>query len=287
MSTLTSPSSTALATSKFAYFGTPCVARDTLAYLIEHGFKPHIVVTNPDAPKGRGQVLTPSETKVLAEEHDIPVLTPGKLTDEFIEEIREHDCIYAVVVAYGKILPEELINAFPRGILNVHYSLLPKYRGASPVESALLNGETKTGVTIQKMVKEMDAGDILASEEIKILPEETARELRSRLIEAGAKLLVRELPRFLTGEVVPAPQDHGEATRAPKIQKEEGELDLDGDGQMNWRKYRAFAESPGTYFFKDGKRYKITRARFENEKFVVERAIPEGGREIDYKNHRN
>ena len=275
---------------RFAYFGTPYVARDTLATLIEHGFVPTVVVTNPNAPKGRGHVLTPSDTKILALEHNIPVLTPEKLTPEFVSELSEYECDLALVVAYGKILPESLLRAFPKGVLNVHYSLLPKYRGASPVESALLHGETITGVTIQKMTKELDAGDIIAVAETPIGDTESTKELRPRLVALGAKLLVETLPRYLAGESTLTPQDHAQATRAPKFKKEDGELDLAGDAKLNWRKYRAFAEGPGTYFFKDGprtsrgqaKRYKITKATFKDGAFIVERVIPEGARETDY-----
>ncbi|MFA6408547.1 MAG: methionyl-tRNA formyltransferase, partial [Candidatus Paceibacterota bacterium] len=138
---------------RFAYFGTPKVASDTLSFLVEHGWTPSLVVTSPDAPRGRGLVLKPCPTKELALAHNIPVLTPEKLDSDTISAIREYGCDYALVVAYGKIFPEELIASFQRGVLNVHYSLLPKYRGATPLETALLNGESTTGVTIQKMVK--------------------------------------------------------------------------------------------------------------------------------------
>lgn len=268
--------------SKFAYFGTPYVARDTLAYLLEHGYRPEVVVTSPDAPRGRGLVLTPSETRVLAEESGIPVLTPQKLTDEAIEEIRAYGCDYAIVVAYGKILPERLIEMFPKGVLNVHYSLLPKYRGASPVEAALLNGDQVTGVTIQRMVYALDAGDIVAQETTDILPDETTKELRPRLVSLGAALLVSTLPGYLTGSIPLTPQDESRATHSGKIKKEEGELILPGNDELNWRKYRAYAEGPGTYFFKDGKRIKIVSAAFENGTFTPLRVIPEGKKETDY-----
>ncbi|TSC70007.1 MAG: methionyl-tRNA formyltransferase, partial [Parcubacteria group bacterium Gr01-1014_49] len=146
----------------FAYFGTPSVASETLAMLLEQGFVPDVVVTSPDAPKGRGLALAPSETKELALLHGIPVLTPEKLDTEAIARIAAYECEYAIVVAYGKIFPETLISAFPQGVINVHYSLLPKYRGATPLEAALLAGDAVTGVTMQKMAKELDAGDIIA-----------------------------------------------------------------------------------------------------------------------------
>ena len=270
----------------FLFFGTPYVARDTLATLLDNGFTPVAVITAPDAPRGRGQVITPCETKAFALEKGLMVLTPEKLDDSVIEKIRAYDAEYAVVVAYGKIMPQSLLDAFPLGAVNVHYSLLPKYRGASPVEGALLAGDTTTGVAVQKMVYELDAGDVLALEEVAILPEETTRELRPRLIQIGADLLVRILPQFEAGTLTPVPQDHNLATRSRKIKKEEGLLDLTADPQTNWNKYRAYAESPGTYFFMDkgGKqiRVKIKTAKYENGVFTPLRVVPEGKNETDY-----
>lgn len=272
---------------RFAYFGTPKVSSDTLAILIERGFIPDVVITSPDAPRGRGLTLTPSETKTLALSHNIPVLTPEKLDVETIAAIQEHACDYAIVVAYGKIFPEPLIASFPKGVLNVHYSLLPKYRGATPLETALLAGESTTGVTVQKMVKELDAGDIIAQEEVKIAPHETARELRPRLITLGAALLAETLPGYLRGDILPVPQDHSRATRSGKLKKEDGLLSLDAPALINWTKYRAYADTIGTYFFDGEKRVKITAATFTDGKFIIERVIPEGKREMAYASFRN
>ena len=272
--------------SSFVYFGTPYVAKDTLATLVSRGFVPSLVVSSPDAPQGRGMVLTPSPTKEWATTHNIPVITPDKLTAEIVEEIKSYSPSFGIAVAYGKILPKKLLDAFPLGVLNVHYSLLPKYRGASPVEAALLNNERVTGVSIQKMVPELDAGDVYVSEEVSIDSSETTRELRPRLIQVGAELLVSMLPSFVNGSLTPTPQDHTEATHAGKINKSEGELSLSDDGEKNWNKYRAYAESPGTYFFleKDGKRMrvKIKTATFQNGVFMPERVVPEGKKEMNY-----
>jgi methionyl-tRNA formyltransferase len=270
------------AQSCFVFFGTPKVASDTLAILLERGFLPKVVVTSPDAPKGRGLALTPSETKVFALAHGIPVLALEMLDEEAIAAIRAYGCDYAIVVAYGKIFPEELITAFPLGVLNVHYSLLPKYRGATPLESALLAGETETGVTIQKMALAVDAGAVLAQKETPIVPAETARELRTRLITLGAELLADTLPAYLSGDIVPILQDASKASRARKLKKEEGLLDLTAPALENWNKYRAYADTIGTYFFENSKRMKITTASFKDGAFVVERVIPEGKREMAY-----
>jgi methionyl-tRNA formyltransferase len=270
----------------FVFFGTPYVARDTLEVLKSRGYTPTLVVTSPDSQRGRGMVLTPSETKVWAIEHGIHCLTPEKITDDVIDSISSYHASYALVAAYGKILPQTLIDSFPKGILNVHYSLLPKYRGASPVEAALLNGDTVTGVAIQQMVSELDAGDILALKEVSIDPIETTRELRPRLVIIGANLLADILPSFENGTQPHTPQDNALATRCKKIKKESGLLDLSGDSQKNWNKYRAYAESPGTYFFIQKAdrqiRMKITSAHLENGAFVVDRVIPEGKKEQSF-----
>ncbi|MBU0749973.1 methionyl-tRNA formyltransferase [Patescibacteria group bacterium] len=273
-------------TNSFVFFGTPYVASDTLELLIQRGYVPSLVITSPDVKRGRGMQLTPSETKTCALAHNIPVITPEKLTPDVIAEIAATQATYAIVVAYGKILPDALIQSFPLGVLNIHYSLLPKYRGASPVEAALLHNEAMTGVAIQKMVYELDAGDLVALEEVSILPNETTRELRPRLVQIGAELLADILPQYLAGELTLVPQDHTQATRSGKIKKEEGLLTLPGNDQENWNKYRAYAESPGTYFFahKDGKelRVKIKTASFDNGVFTPLRVVPEGKNEMQY-----
>jgi methionyl-tRNA formyltransferase len=268
--------------SKFIYFGTPSVASETLATLVKHGFTPVLVVTSPDAPKGRGLEMTPSPAKVFALEHNIPALTPTQLDAETIATIRSYDAEYGVAVAYGKIFPEALINAFPLGVLNVHYSLLPKYRGATPLEASLLAGDTETGVTIQKMVKALDAGDIIAQERIAIAETDTARELRPKLIALGTDLLTRTLPPYLRGEITPVAQDHTLASHAGKLKKEDGLLDLSAPARKNWNTYRAYADTIGTHFFKDDKRIKIISASFKDAIFTPLRVIPEGKKETIY-----
>lgn len=268
---------------KYVFFGTPDVASLTLERLIAAGLRPAAAVTNPDAPKGRGHVLTPSPVRELAESVGLSVLTPEKLDKDAIEQVGAYGADLAIVVAYGKILPEELIASFPLGVLNVHYSLLPRWRGASPMESALLHGDAVTGVTIQKMVKKLDAGDIVSSKSIEVFPEDTALTLRPRLIELGAQLLIETLPRYLSGEIVPGPQDEAQVTYAPKYSKDDGLIDLNDADETNWRKYRAFAASAGTYFFQDDKRMKVKKASWRDDRFVVERVVPEGGKETDYR----
>ncbi len=231
--------------------------------------------------------LTPTPTYEWAVAHRIPVLTPPRIDDDIIREVEAAGAQYALVVAYGKILPQTLIDIFPQGILNIHYSLLPKYRGASPVEAALLAGDTTTGVAIQRRVYELDAGDVLALEEVPIESAETTRELRPRLVRIGAHLLADILPSYLEGTRMASPQDVALVTHCGKIRKEDGELSLSTSALENWNKYRAYAESPGTYFFaeKDGKRIriKIRTASYDGSLFMPLLVVPEGKNEMDYR----
>jgi methionyl-tRNA formyltransferase len=284
----------------FVFFGTPDVAAETLEILKQSGYMPRLIVTAPDKPAGRKMVLTPPPAKIWAEKNNIPFTQPTSNTEllEILnsrgirsegegrsdEKSQEAKYDLFIVVAYGKIIPEELLNMPRLGSINVHYSLLPKYRGASPVESAILNGETKTGVSIQKMVFKLDAGDILSQEKTQILPDETAPELRARLIKLGGELLVRTLPDFIEGKITPIPQDESQSSHFGKIRKEDGLIDLNDDATKNYNKFRAYVTWPRTFFFKDGKRLIITKAKLENGEFIIKKIIPEGGKEIDYKN---
>lgn len=266
----------------FIFFGTPEVASETLDILFSRGFVPTVVVTSPDKPQGRGLKMTSTPVKEWARAHSIPVLEPEKIDIVFEKKLAEFDCAIAIVVAYGKILPQSFIESFPLGVLNIHYSLLPKYRGASPVESALVHGDIETGVTIQKMAYELDAGDIVRMDTVSILPNDTTTTLRARLIKIGANLLAETLPDYVAGKIIPMPQDHAQATKAGKMKKEDGDITNETSDQVKWNKYRAYHEWPRTYFFKNGKRIIISDATFENGTFVIKRVIPEGKKEIDY-----
>ncbi len=267
---------------KIAFFGTPDIARTFLDELIAAGMTPALVVTNPDRPVGREQILTPSSAKVSAIEHGIPVLQPEKIDDAFIAQLSKDSWDVFIVVAYGMIMPEALINLPKHGTLNVHFSLLPRWRGASPVEAAILSGDIETGVAIQKMRFKLDSGPIVAVEKTPIGNDETASTLRARLGDIGTKLLIDTLPQYLAGEITPKNQDESLVTKAPKMKKEDGELLENDDDMTKWRKYRAYYAWPGTYFFVNGKRVKITSARFEDGTFKIERVVPEGKRETIY-----
>jgi len=278
---------------KFVFFGTPDVANETLEILKQNGYVPELIITAPDRPQGRKMILTPPPVKVWAIENNIPYIQPENLKELSFPEVRlrgnspksdfgETDLF--IVVAYGKILPEELIKLPKHGSMNIHYSLLPKYRGASPVESAILTGDKETGITIQQMEYKMDAGPIIAKEIVPIQDDEKAPDLRKRLIKIGGELLVKTLPDFIEGKINPIPQNEEEATFCKKIKKEDGLIDLSGDAIKNYNKFRAYANWPRTFFFKDGKRIIITGAKLENGVFIINKVIPEGGKEIEYKN---
>lgn len=272
---------------KFIFWGTPDIASKTLEILKLGGYLPSLIITSQDKPQGRKMTITPTPVKTWAEENNIPYLQPIKIDDNFIELIKKMEFDLSIVVAYGKILPEKIINTPKKGTLNIHYSLLPKYRGASPLESALLNGENITGVTIQKMAYQLDSGPIVAKEKIDISIEETKQTLKDKLVIIGADLLIKILPDYISDKILLETQKEEGVSFCSKIKKEDGEINLDDKPILNWNKYRSYLGWPGVFFFKtiNGKktRFKITKARFEDGLFIIEKVIPEGKKEINYK----
>ncbi len=266
----------------FIFFGTPEVASKTLGILKASGYWPSLIITAPDKPKGRKMIITPPPVKVWAIENNIPYLQAEKINKEFLDKLSTFNFQLSIVVAYGKILPEELIGMPKLGTINIHYSLLPKYRGASPLEQALLNGDERTGVSIQQMEYKLDSGPIIAEQEIEINIAETKEELRKKLIKIGGNLLIENLPNIINGNIEPKQQNESEATFCKKIKKEDGFIDLNDDPMHLYNKYRAYFGWPGIFYFKDGKRIKITKARYENDQFIIEKIIKEGGKETNY-----
>ncbi|KKR68073.1 MAG: Methionyl-tRNA formyltransferase [Parcubacteria group bacterium GW2011_GWF1_40_6] len=275
----------------FIFWGTPEVASETLDILKKNGYVPSLIVTASDKPQGRKMLIAPPPVKVWAKKNNIPCIQPEKLTPSafstspLIRGRLDGGIELSIVVAYGKIIPEEILNIPKLGSINIHYSLLPKYRGASPVESAILNGEVETGVTIQKMEYKMDSGPILAMERVSIFPDEKASDLRGRLIKIGGNLLVKILPDLIEGKIKEIPQNETEATFCKKIKKEDGLVDLGAElPNVLYNKFRAYATWPRTFFFQNNKRIIITDATLENNQFVIKKVLPEGKKEIDYKN---
>jgi methionyl-tRNA formyltransferase len=224
-------------------------------------------VTQPDRPAGRGQKKRETPVHQLAESHRIPLLAPIKLrSEEFLKTLADWKPDLIVVVAYGRILPSQVLALPPQGCVNVHYSLLPKYRGAAPVAWAILNGEKKSGVTTMKLVEKMDAGPLLLQEEISLASGETAASLQNRLNPLGAKLLLETIRRLKEGSVVPIPQQEKEATFAPMIKKEDGRIDWSQPAEAIERRVRALCPWPSAYTRWRGKLLKIHRASVVNMK---------------------
>jgi methionyl-tRNA formyltransferase len=271
---------------KIAFWGTPELTLTILDAMEASGILPAVIITRPDRPVGRGLVMTPPAPKIWGEKRNIPVLQPEKIDVAFTETLLSYGIELSVVVAYGKILPESIIQAPHYGTLNVHYSLLPRFRGATPVESAILAGDTETGVCIQQMVYKLDAGAIHAQEKVTIGEHETAPDLRARLNIIGARLLIETINALFAGTASPVAQDETLAIRCGKIEKKDGEIDPLGDAVTNDRKFRAYSGWPGTYFFiqKEGvpTRVIVKEAQLENHTFVIKRVVPEGKKEINY-----
>lgn len=269
--------------SKYIYFGTPTYALASLKVLIENGYKPELVVCSPDKPIGRKQIITPGPVKTYAEENNIKVFQPEKINKEAIDYIMSFNPSYAVVAAYNKILPKSLIDLFPKGILNIHPSLLPIYRGPAPDVGPILNQDNVTGVTIMLIDEDVDHGPILAQEKYNLTGHEFAKDIGEKLFILGANMLCKIIPKWLNDEIKPIEQNHNQATFTKKITKQDGEIKITNPDLELWAKWRAYYPWPGLYFFKDNKRIKITKADFIDDKFIIEKVIPEGGKEIDFK----
>jgi methionyl-tRNA formyltransferase len=208
------------------------------------------VVTQPDKPKGRELKLQFSPVKILAEKLKLPVLQPAKARDEkFISELRGLKPDLIVVVAYGQILPQAILDLPKFGCVNLHTSLLPKYRGASPIQSAILNGETETGVTIMKMDAGLDTGEIISQARTPVLPEDNSQTLHDRLAQLGAELLVETIPDYVAGKILPKPQPAEGASYAAKIKKEDGKIDWNEPAEKILNRLRAFTPWPGAFTF--------------------------------------
>ncbi|MCC6824243.1 MAG: methionyl-tRNA formyltransferase [Acidobacteria bacterium] len=244
---------------KIVFMGTPPAAVTSLEALLASGHDICAVYTQPDRPAGRGGRLTPSAVKVYAVEHGLAIHQPEKLRAEAeTERFRSVDADVAVVVAYGRILPIEYLTAFAKGAINVHFSLLPKYRGAAPVNWAIVNGDRVTGVTTMRMDTGLDTGDILMQRETDIGPEENAIELMDRLAMTGSQLLLDTLNRL--DILKPTPQDNAKATLAPIMKKSDGLIDWNFPAKAIFDRIRGFQPFPGSFSMLNGRRVKLFRS---------------------------
>lgn len=274
---------------KIVFFGTSEFSVAVLEEMEAAGFIPAVLITQEDKPQGRNLVLTPSPAKVWAAARGIEVLEPHKLDEKHLAPILNSEWDLFVVASYGKLIPKYILDLPRHGTLNVHPSLLPKLRGASPVRTAILEGDrSAVGISIIKLDEEMDHGPIIA--QARIEPEDWpmgAILLETMLAHEGGKLLAEAIPLWISGDITPEEQDHEKATFSQKIEKSMGEIDLLGDPLSNLRKIKAFEGWPGTFFFQDrnGKkiRVKIMDAELDDEeKLRILRVIPEGKKEMDY-----
>lgn len=234
-----------LSSKRIIFAGTPDFAATHLKALIDSGFNIVAVYSQMDRPAGRGHKLMPSSVKTVALEHNIPVYTPLNFKDTAaIETFASHNADIAVVVAYGLLLPDAVLNAPRLGCINVHGSLLPKWRGAAPIQRALLSGEDTTGVTIMKLVQKMDAGPILFTQEMSILSDDTSGTLFERMADVGANTLVKVLPQILEEKLTPIEQDENQVTYAAKITKEESCLNFNLSSKVLALNVRGFNPWP-------------------------------------------
>ena len=247
---------------RIIFMGTPEFACPTLARLIERGEQVVAVVTQPDRPKGRGQQTLPPPVKLLAESHDIPVMQPVKVRlPEVVEEIRALQPDLIVVIAFGQILPKALLEIPKYGCINVHASLLPRYRGAAPLNWCIINGETETGVTTMMMDVGLDTGDMLLKRTTPIDPDEDTSSLHDRMSIAGAELLAETLDRLVAGSLVPEKQDDALTCYASMLKKEDGLIDWGKDAQVVKNLVRGMTPWPGAYSHVDDKLLKVYRVR--------------------------
>ncbi|HXX27530.1 MAG TPA: methionyl-tRNA formyltransferase [Terriglobales bacterium] len=254
------------------FAGTPRFAVSTLDMLIDTGFPVRLVVTQPDRPSGRGMELAASPVKLRAQQLGLPITQPEKIKEN--HELRAQlaairpDAI--VVVGYGRIIPPWMIDLPPLGNLNLHASLLPKYRGAAPMQWAIARGETVTGVTTMRINAGLDAGDILLQEPVSIAPEETAESLAPRLAGIGAELMIKTLHGLKAGTIHPRPQDHTQATLAPTLKKEDGRIDFTRSAREIFNRLRGFQPWPGAFTSFRGKNLHIWEAK------PIDRSLPPG-----------
>jgi len=243
---------------RIVFMGTPEFAVPSLEALLRSDDQVVGIVTQPDRPKGRGQVLTSPPVKLIAQRERIPFLQPAKIrVPEFLTALADWKPDLIAVTAYGRILHSPILTLPPMGCVNVHGSLLPKYRGAAPVQWAVINGETETGITTMMMDEGMDTGAMLLQESLPIFPEDTAGALALRLAALGGRLLVETIARLKVGTITPQPQNHALATLAPPLKKEDGVIDWTTSASNIANRVRGLSPWPGAYTYIGSERWMV------------------------------
>ena len=246
---------------KIVFFGTPEIAANTLRTLHAAGFNMIATVTQPDKPTGRQGVPTPPPTKTAGEGLGIPVFQPATLRDgSFLNKLRELKPDLCVVISYGKIFPPEFLNVAPLGFINVHYSLLPEYRGASPLQTAIMNGDKESGVTVALLEPEVDSGPILDQKKLPIPEDAYYEDLLNEYGKEGAEFLVVTLNKYLSGEIKPQKQDHSQATLAKVFTRDDGRINWSRPADQIYNRVRALGQEPGVWTTWKGETLKIIKA---------------------------
>lgn len=252
---------------KVCFLGTPEFAVTSLKYLLSDPYYEIVgVVTQPDRPAGRKMQLAASPVKVLASENNLPVVCPANLRIEpdILEQIKNWKAELAIVIAFGQILSEEFLNMFALGAVNIHGSLLPKWRGAAPIQRALQHGDKETGVTLQKIVKQLDAGDVIGVRKIEIADEWNANIVYQKLSEMGTELLKWDLKDFVEGHLVATKQEESQVTIAKKIDNAEGEINWRLSSERIHNQVRGFSMGPGSFSWLENKKIKIHKTKVKN-----------------------
>lgn len=284
----------------FAFFGTSEFAVNILEKLIENDYIPSLVITTPDKPKGRNMIVTPPPVKVSTLKHNLKTIQPEKL-NAICHKLSAIRPAFFIVASYGKIIPKSVLEIPKFGALNVHPSLLPKFRGPSPIQSFILSGEGKTGVTIMLMDEEVDHGPILAQRELEIQNKSeilNSKQLEEKLAELGGQMLINVIPKWVNDEIKPQEQGHNQSTFTKKIEKENGLINLEKDNpEIIYRKFLAFQPWPGVYFFtkKKGKEIRViitdmelldgppsSKTSASQSKLKINKVKPEGKNEMTF-----
>ena len=263
---------------RIIFMGTPELAATVLSRLIKENYEVVLVVTQPDKPVGRKMILTAPPAKVEAEKNGIEVWQPNSLrTEEALEKVRSYDPDLIITAAYGKILPKDMLDLPKYGCVNVHGSLLPKYRGAAPVQWSILNEDEKTGITIMKMDVGMDTGDILTQADIVIGDRIHTPELMAKLADLGADLLIQTLPGYIDGSIKPVPQNNDEATMSPPITKDQGKISWARTASSICAQIRALSSWPGASTTWKGGKLKIYDAQVASDDSILENYRQQNG----------
>lgn len=265
------------------FFGTDEFAVIVLKMLIEGGFDVIAVVTLPDEASGKKKILRPSPIKLEATNLKLKTFQPSRLKD-----FEMPACDLGVVVVYGKIIPGKLLKTPKHGFLNIHPSLLPKYRGPSPIKTAIANGDNETGVTIIELDSEMDHGPIVSQSIYRIAQNVIHEELRDSLAEMGASLLIKIIPDYIAGKIKATPQDHSQATHTALLNREDGKVDLQKDSpELIYNKFRAYHDWPGIWFTHKEKRVKILNCKLTQDKLELITLQPESKNPMTLKDFEN